>query len=494
MKRTCLSLFCGLGGGSLGFARAGFHTVGIDVDPAAVEDYKAITGHEAHVLDLGQANPQDLVDIFGPVAPDVVFTSPPCKGFSGCMPIEVALTDKYVEMCSWSERGIWLALEAWPDDPPRLIVMENVPRIKTRGRVWLDNIQQLMRHHGYAWRETFHNCGELGGLAQNRHRFLGVARHMASTPEYLYEPIIQPMRTVGEVIGHHPVPGPWDTSSNPLHQLTNLSPMNWLRLALIPAGGDWRDLPEQVTIIETDEVIDPQYTCALQEGFGVTPWDGQTHAVIGSVGVQNTGLQVADPRIAYQERAGAFGVGNWCGQQNTILGVSSAYHGQNTTDPRLTCAPRSGAYGVVDWHGQMGTVVGAASHDNSAIIVTDNRGYPAPTHHIIQTGEGLAIVGPPMDYSNPFKRSVMVIRALDGTWHRPMTPMELAALQSLPTDVQLAGKNKEQWVMRIGNAVPPDSAQAIAGQMLRTLDASDEATFLMCANNVWVNPQHGRLA
>lgn len=456
MKRTCLSLFCGLGGGSLGFARAGFHTVGIDVDPAAVEDYRAITGHDAHVLDLGQANPQDLVDIFGPVAPDVIFTSPPCKGFSGCMPIEVALTDKYVEMCSWSERGIWLALEAWPDDPPRLIVMENVPRIKTRGRVWLDNIQQLMRHHGYAWRETFHNCGELGGLAQNRHRFLGVARHMASTPEYLYEPIIQPMRTVGEVIGHHPVPGPWDTSGNLLHQLTNLSPMNWLRLALIPAGGDWRDLPEQVTIIETDEAIDPQYTCSLQEGFGVTPWDGQTHAVIGSVGVQNTGLQVADPR--------------------------------------LTCAPRSGAYGVVDWHGQMGTVVGAASHDNSAITITDNRGYPKPTHHIIQTGEGLAIIGPPMDYSNPFKRSVMVIRALDGTWHRPMTPMELAALQSLPTDVQLAGKNKEQWVMRIGNAVPPDSAQAIAGQMLRTLGASDEATFLMCANNVWVNPQHGRLA
>jgi site-specific DNA-cytosine methylase len=493
MQRRCLSLFCGLGGGSLGFARAGFDTVGIDFDPSAVADYKRITGHEAHVLDLGTAQPQDLVRIFGEQAPDVVFTSPPCKGFSGCLPEALAKTDKYVEMCAWAERGIWLALEAWPDNPPRLIIMENVPKILSRGRKWLEEIKLLMANYGYAWRQSTHNCGELGGLAQNRRRFLGVARHMASTPEYLYEPPRRAMKGVGDVIGHHPVPGPWDDSGNRLHVLTQLSPMNWLRLALIPAGGDWRDLPERVTVIETEESLDPRYTCALQEGFGVTGWDEQVHAIIAWASIQNTGMQIADPRIAYQQQAGALGVSGWDSAQNTIIACANSYHGQNTADPRITCKPRAGAYGVVGWSEHIGTIVAAASHDNSAVSVADARRWPEPTHHLVRADDGVVLIGPAMDFSNPHKRSLMVIRALDGTWHRPLTPMELAALQSLPTDVDLCGNNKQDWVKRIGNAVPPDSAEAIAHEMLRTLDASDNAKFLMSASNVWVDQQVGRL-
>ena len=61
----------------------------------------------------------------------------------------------------------------------------------------------------------------------------------------------------------------------------------------------------------------------------------------------------------------------------------------------------------------------------------------------------------------------LVIRALDGTWHRPLTTLELAALQGLPTQIdgewlQLAGGSKARWRKRIGNAVPPATAEAIA--------------------------------
>ncbi|MFX6182826.1 DNA cytosine methyltransferase, partial [Acinetobacter baumannii] len=74
------------------------------------------------------------------------------------------------------------------DDPPELIIFENVPRIATRGRHLLDQIVSLLRQHGYATAETTHDCGEIGGLAQSRKRFLLVGRHMAKVPNFLYEP------------------------------------------------------------------------------------------------------------------------------------------------------------------------------------------------------------------------------------------------------------------------------------------------------------------
>lgn len=443
-KRTCLSLFCGIGGGSMGMSDAGFDTIGIDVDADCVRDYRALTGHPAYVMDMADVLPYELRASIN--RPDVVLLSPPCKAFSGCLPVKTSKTKKYLKLSSLAERGLWVVLEAWADNPPRLILLENVPRIQSRGRQWLDGVAAMLAHYGYAFAETTHDCADLGGLAQHRRRFLGVARHMASTPEWLYQPTTQPLATIGGVIGDLPVPGPW-APPNPMHRLSRLSPLNWLRLALIPSGGDWRDLPDRVII--TDQLVDPQSTCDRRAGaMGVTGWDNQTHAVIGAASIQNTGLQVADPR--------------------------------------LTCTPRSGAYGLSGWDAQTGTVVGAACHDNSSVSTNDPR-WPNYTHELVETDQGITLVGPPMDYTNPRLRSLMVIRAFDGTWHRPLTTLELALLQSFPADIRLCGNAHSKWRMRIGNAIPPKAARAIGEQMMLTLDASDNNLFLMSANGIWVD-------
>jgi len=86
----------------------------------------------------------------------------------------------------------------------------------------------------------------------------------------------------------------------------------------------------------------------------------------------------------------------------------------------------------------------------------------------------------------------LVIRALDGTWHRPLTTLELAALQGLPTQIdgewlQLAGGSKARWRKRIGNAVPPATAEAIARTIWRTLEASQAGILLMGGEPVWVD-------
>jgi hypothetical protein len=119
-------------------------------------------------------------------------------------------------------------------------------------------------------------------------------------------------------------------------------------------------------------------------------------------------------------------------------------------------------------------VSAAACHDNGRWSVADRR-LPAGTDNL-----------------------VAVIRAEDGTWHRPFTTLELAALQSLvdPEEVlELDGLSDQAWRERIGNAVPSDAAQAIAGEMGRTLLlAWSGETFTLSAAPVWVRPALAALA
>lgn len=497
-KRLCLSLFCGLGGGSMGFVEAGWDTVGIDVDDAALADYRMMTGHDAHNLDLATASPEDLRRCC-PSPPDVILTSPPCQAFSGCLPIATSRTAHYQALSTLAERGLMLALEAWPEAPPRLILLENVPRIQSRGREWLDAIASMLNAYGYAWRETTHDCAELGGLAQHRRRFLGVARLVRcddaparEVGELLYEPPRQQPQPLSSVILDLPLPGPFG-DGGAMHTLPQLSAMNWLRLACIPQGRDWRALPERV-YLETGEV-DPRSQCERREGsMGVTSMESQTHAVIGAASIQNTALQVADTRLNYRaaRQNGGYGVNALDAAGHAVLatsqvGVSWASH----ADPRLGCSPRSGAYGVARMTEASHTVVGAACHDNSAVSVADER-WPEPTHELVMREGRLTLVGPPVDLESR-RPTLLVIRALDGTWHRPMTTLELAALQTLPVRqddgwLELEGRSHKDWRKRIGNAIPSMTAYAIAQTMTRTLDAADANTFLMSATPRWVAP------
>lgn len=71
----------------------------------------------------------DVRAAFGHERPHVLFTSPPCKGFSGLLSETKSRTRKYQALNRLTLRGIWLTLEAYRDDPVELILLENVPRI-----------------------------------------------------------------------------------------------------------------------------------------------------------------------------------------------------------------------------------------------------------------------------------------------------------------------------------------------------------------------------
>jgi site-specific DNA-cytosine methylase len=503
---TVLHLFSGLGGGALGFHRAGFRSVGaFDSDPAACRDLEYLTGEPATCVDLSTLTPQELADACTG-RPDVVFTSPPCKSFSGCLPLATSKTAKYKALSSLAMRSIWLVLEAWPTPPP-LLVLENVPRIKSRGRAWLDQIGGLLRSYGYAVKETTHDCGEIGGLAQRRRRFLLVARHMEQAQQVLYEPPVQDVRSIGEVISQLPVPLPGGTAGGPMHRLPRLSPLNWVRLALIRAGKDWRDLPEQVAIGTPGETHCGKY--------GVEGWDHTSHTIIGASQVARCWSAVSDPRVGCSPRSGSYGVADSDDASRTVTGAARTDNGAwSVSDPRVVCDRREGGHGVKAWDGVSAPVIGHATTHNHPCQVADPRlnhnpfrgmhrieDWASASHTVIGDcrsvkgfriagTRGSAILGPHIDLDDK-RPTHLIIQAADGTWHRPMTTIELALLQGFPAEVNGAplvfdGKSHAAWRQRIGNAVPPPAAMSIARSCIETLNASEEGRFLMSAWPIWV--------
>lgn len=531
-------LFSGLGGGARGFNRgearvgslsARFRCIGgIDVDQAAMGDFERLAGVPGTVLDLfdreqylafhgsepppdwREATPQDIQRAAGGERPHIVFLSAPCKGFSGLLSETKSKSAKYQALNRLTLRGVWLMLEAWADGPPELVLFENVPRLATRGRALLDRITAMLRTYGYATAETTHDCGELGGLAQSRKRFLLVARHIEKVPPLLYEPERRPLRAVGDVLGRMLLPG--DERAGPMHRVPSLQWKTWVRLAFVEAGSDWRSL-NRLAVQDgalRDYLIVPQM---FRGALGVRRWLEPTGAVPGESLPLNGALSVADPRCPSVKHNNCFRVVRWERQSGTVTGGGHpSAGGQCVADPR----PRGdlfGKYAVTDWAEPAGTVIAGSTTGQGAFAVADPRGgmdpqrgaYLSGGHYGVTRWDApsgaisaaachdngrFSVADPRLPEASD--NLVAVIRALDGTWHRPFTTLELAALQSLvdpEEQLELDGLSDSAWRERIGNAVPSDAAQAIASEMGRTLLlAWSGETFALSAAPVWVRP------
>ncbi|MDP2367665.1 DNA cytosine methyltransferase [Rhodoferax sp.] len=644
-------LFCGIGAGAKGFNRARpsvgtmtgvFRCVGgIDVDPQAIADFGRMTGVPGTVLDLfdrdqyidfhgrepgadwREAGTAEIHRAFGWERPHIVFLSAPCKGFSGLLSESKSKTAKYQALNRCTERGVWLSLEAYKDDPVELYLFENVPRISTRGRPLVDRIMRLFRAYGYAVAETTHDCGEIGGLAQSRKRFLMVARHMEKVPPFLYQPTKKPLRAVGDVLGRMPMPG--DALGGPMHRIPSLQWKTWVRLAFVQAGSDWRSLnklmvedgqlrdylimptvhsgllgvnrwaepmgtvtsrglPNNGNFAIADPRFDPSAKWLDGQALGVRRWEESTGAIAGQQGPLQGAYSVADPRHggpakhsnefriipwnrAAQAVTSAHGTGQavadprmnwgdgahqaklhltkWDEPHQAVTGARGPYSGAvSVADPRqpgqsfgkyavtgydapagtvisgsttgqgafAVADPRpnmqrgrgdhyltGGHYGVVPWDRSSYSVAASACLDNGHWSLADPRPNGIPGAPDISVGVKLGESHAPQTMPTADEKLVCRIESLDGTWHRPFTTLELAALQSLfdPDDwfhpeseyFTLEGNSDQRWREGIGNAVPSDAATAIAEVMGETLLlAWAGETFQLSMKPIWVQP------
>lgn len=547
-----LHLFGGLGGGSLGFqaARFGwrgmearFETMGmVDVDPLACAAYEQLTGEPATCWDLfsreqwiafhskppskkhpngvlveppagwREITPQDMLKRFGARAPDVIFLSAPCKGFSGLLPTEASLSPKYQALNRLAERAVMLVTSAWPRQIP-VILSENVPRMKQRGQDVIEHIRGILGAESIAIHSADHCAGELGGLAQRRARFLLIGRNTKLVKPFIYQPPRMALKSVGDVLGQIPLPD--DPDCGPMHRLQRLQLITWLRLALIRAGKDWRDLQgiEQVALEH-----DPRGGVLY-----VVPWDGQARTITTDLSPTNGAALVSDPRFeaGVQLRANAYRIVRWDGPAHTVTGhqggapVSGA---PCVADPRLhEASPKfNHAYKVTEWDQAAGTVAGGTGPSCGAPVVSDPRlgceprngsykvlPWDEPALTITASGDvhagSCAIADPRLDIRLDERPDPPPqFYSWNGErfrWerHYPMTTLQLAALQGLPVRrddgswLVLPGKSDAAWREMIGNAVPPPAAQAIAEEIgLTLLMNAAGSSFRLSSTDPWV--------
>ncbi|QDS35863.1 DNA cytosine methyltransferase [Brevibacillus brevis] len=444
VEHTAAVLFGGIGGASVGYMRSKIEYGGkihkfrllcsIDYDPVACKNHDNITGENtAVVMDLftreqyidwhGQepppewqeATPWDMWVAFGNQIPYFLFTSPPCKGLSALLPKESAESKKYQALNQLTLRGIELSLRAcleYGGGVPAFIQMENVPRILTRGKALLKKIEKLLKTFGYEVNmRADHNLGEIGGLGQNRVRFLILARHEVQVPNFVYIPPKKALKTIGDIIGPLPMPGDTETGG-PLHRLPRLEWKTWVRLALIRAGGDWRDLQnipyEQYRIIHeprsgawgvedwnntgrtvtstagpgrsngVSALSDPRLSingAGKANLYRVQQFDQPSDCITGAVGPSNGAASIADPKLKHREGRHP-GVYRIVGTDETAPCVTGTRFGSGAiavADPMVMTKLHPDSYGVQEWDSASKTVRSASRIMQSAASISDPR-------------------------------------------------------------------------------------------------------------------------
>jgi site-specific DNA-cytosine methylase len=442
-----VTFFCGSGAKTLGVLRARgrtgsrFKSVGaFDIDPIAVADFELLTGAKAEVVDLGVIQTDQLASRCSE-RPDMIVMSPPCKGFSGCLPEGVSESEKYQLLNKLALRSIDLAVETW-SPPPALIMLENVPRMRTRGADLLEQMIAVLRAADYEVDLRSHDCGEWGGLAQKRERLLLIARHRGQAPSHLMQPPSLGLKPMSSVLWTLPPPIPGSRSGGPHHRLPRLSELNWLRLASIPAGQDWRAIPERVRMagvfprLPDDgkrhagkygpqdpgqpahavlaeartgkgwaDVADPRCggdASGRQSGlYGVCSNEDPSHTIVAAARAgSHSWASLADPRLGARgsRQNGGRGVNDSCAPAHAVMAEGSVSNTwSSVSDPRLDCSPHQGTMGVRGQDDQALTVRADTDIHNSSVAVAD------PRSDCSRREDSLGVSDP----SRPYKTSVI---------------------------------------------------------------------------------------
>lgn len=256
VKLKVLDLFCGCGGLSLGFEKAGYNVLlGVDVWEDALKTF-AFNHKQSEALraDMSTIQGEDIRKHIGDKSVDVIIGGPPCQGFSvaGKRIVEDERNKLY--------KGFVRMVEYFK---PRAFVMENVPNILSIGNgIVKDSILNDFECLGYKVKTKVLTASDYG-VPQNRRRavFVGLLNG-----EFDFEiPTVEHKVTTMEALSDLPEDSIADGGSyaiNPRsdyqtlmranssgvwnHEITLHNDKTKEIISLVPDGGNYKDLPKDL--------------------------------------------------------------------------------------------------------------------------------------------------------------------------------------------------------------------------------------------------------
>ena len=255
-KYRVLDLFCGCGGLSLGFEMAGFDVVlAIDNWEDALVTYRQNHRHSIALNgDLLTLDPMDVEREYGLHDISVIIGGPPCQGFSvaGKRIIDDDRNKLYKSFVRFVKHF-----------KPKAFVMENVPNILSIGGGAIkDSIVKDFSELGYKVVYRVLTASDYG-VPQNRRRAIFVGLR-DKTFDYSIPNVIEKV-TTKEALSDLPENSVTDGEAYPKpalsvyqkmmrlhtdklynHQITIHTPETQRIIAMVPDGGNYKSLPEEL--------------------------------------------------------------------------------------------------------------------------------------------------------------------------------------------------------------------------------------------------------
>lgn len=240
---TYVDLFCGAGGLSCGFDKAGFENLlAVEMHPKYARTYREnFPEHPLIVDDIKNIPNEKLSAVIKEREVDVVIGGPPCQGFSKAGNIGRTFLE--------DERN-YLFLEfvrVVKHLKPKMFVMENVAAMEVhrKGKT-MEDILEAFRDAGYIvpWHEVLNSA--CYGVPQVRRRMVMVGYRKDLVVNFSYPEKDSRIRTIKEAIGDLPPLKSGEKSTIPNHEAMNHSVQMLEKMSYVKDGGDRTDIPEQL--------------------------------------------------------------------------------------------------------------------------------------------------------------------------------------------------------------------------------------------------------
>lgn len=256
-KPTVIDLFCGCGGLSFGFIEAGFDVLlGIDNWKDAISTFENTHKNaKGIVADLFTETPKDISKLTGIKDIDVIIGGPPCQGFSiaGKRIIDDERNQLYKSFVNFVKYY-----------QPKVFLMENVPNIVSMGKgVVKDSIIEDFEKLGYTVVYKVLLASDYG-VPQNRRRafFVGTKNNKEFVfPEPTTENPISAKEAISD-LSENSIKDGSNYKTEPKsdyqklirgnsdgiynHEITIHSEKTTSIISLVPDGGNYKDLPEEL--------------------------------------------------------------------------------------------------------------------------------------------------------------------------------------------------------------------------------------------------------
>ena len=244
MSYNYIDLFCGAGGLSLGFDKAGFKNVfSVEFDDVFAKTYKRnFPKHNLIVDDIKNIDETIIDKYIKNKEIDVIVGGPPCQGFSIAGNIGRTFIDdernklfkEFVRIVSYVN--------------PKIFVMENVSAMAThlKGQTIKEITEEFKKAgKGYAVKWEVLNSVNYG-IAQERRRIIVVGVRSDVKTEFYYPVKSNVFYSVKDVIGDLPRLNSGEKSDIPNHEAMSHSKQMLEKMSYVKDGGDRFDIPEEL--------------------------------------------------------------------------------------------------------------------------------------------------------------------------------------------------------------------------------------------------------